>query len=107
MSVDILQEKIRKTKNPCVLCLDAAGGCIPPQFAQQENALCAYYSALLRQLKGVIPAVRFSFGSFSLRGPDGIRMLTELLKLASELGFYVILDAPEPAQLLSASWLWC
>ena len=99
MSVDILQEKIRKTKNPCVLCLDAAGGCIPPQFAQQENALCAYYSALLRQLKGVIPAVRFSFGSFSLRGPDGIRMLTELLKLASELGFYVILDAPE---LLSA-----
>lgn len=29
MSVDILQEKIRKTKNPCVLCLDAAGGCIP------------------------------------------------------------------------------
>ena len=38
MSVDALQEKIRKTKNPCVLGLDAAGDCVPPQFA----GLCAY-----------------------------------------------------------------
>ena len=95
MSVDALQEKIRKTKNPCVLCLDAVGDCIPPQYAQQEDGSSAYYSALLRRLKGVIPAVRFSFGSFSLAGADGIRMLTELLVLSKELGYYVILDAPE------------
>ena len=95
MSVDALQEKIRKSKNPCVLNLDAAGDCIPLQYAQQEAGLCAYYSALLRRLKGVIPAVRFSFGSFSLLGAEGLRILTELMALSKEQGYYVILDAPE------------
>ena len=95
MSVDALQEKIRKTKNPCVLCLDAAGDCVPPQF----DGLCAYYEALLRRLKGVIPAVRVSFGSFALLGGEGLRLLARITELAAELGYYVILDAPE---LLSA-----
>lgn len=95
MSVDALQEKIRKTKNPCVLCLDAAGDCVPPQF----DGLCAYYEALLRRLKGVIPGVRVSFGSFALLGGEGLRLLARITELAAELGYYVILDAPE---LLSA-----
>ena len=95
MSVDALQEKIRKTKNPCVLCLGAAGDCVPPQF----DGLCAYYEALLRRLKGVIPAVRVSFGSFALLGGEGLRLLARITELAAELGYYVILDAPE---LLSA-----
>lgn len=95
MSVDALQEKIRKTKNPCVLCLDTAGDCVPPQF----DGLCAYYEALLRRLKGVIPGVRVSFGSFALLGGEGLRLLARITELAAELGYYVILDAPE---LLSA-----
>ena len=95
MSVDALQEKIRKTKNPCVLCLDAAGDCVPPQF----DGLCAYYEALLRRLKGVIPGVRVSFGSFALLGGEGLRLFARITELATELGYYVILDAPE---LLSA-----
>ena len=99
MSVDALQEKIRKTKNPCVLCLDAAWDCAPPQYTQREDGYCAYYGALLRRLKGVIPAVRFSFGGFAIMGENGLRMLTQLLSLARELGYYVLLDAPE---LLSA-----
>ena len=88
MSVDALQEKIRKTKNPCVLCLDAAGDCVPPQF----DGLCAYYEALLRRLKGVIPGVRVSFGSFALLGGEGLRLLARITELAAELGYYVILD---------------
>lgn len=102
MSMDVLQDKIRKTKNPSVLYLDGTQDWIPPQYAQQEGegVLGAYYSALLRELKGVIPAVRFSFGCFALMGADGVGTLSNLLRQAKELGYYVILDMPE---LLSAA----
>ncbi len=101
MSMDVLQDKIRKTKNPSVLYLDGMREWIPPQYVEQEGdgALGAYYAALLQELKGVIPAVRFSFGSFALMGAEGLQKLSGLLWQAKELGYYVILDMPE---LLSA-----
>ena len=46
-------------------------------------------------LKGIIPAVRIGFTAFALLGHDGLYQLSETLKKASELGYYVILDAPE------------
>lgn len=102
MSMDILQEKIRKTKNPSVLCLDGRSDGIPPLFLEQKEGppLYDYYAALLRELKGQIPAVRFAFGSFALMDTDGLQILSRLLNLAKVLGYYVILDAPE---LLSAN----
>ena len=63
MSVDLLQEKIRKAKNPSVLVL-AAGEPLPEPYTGPEG-LRAYYGALLETLKNLIPAVRFGFGSFS------------------------------------------
>lgn len=102
MSMDALMEKIRKTKNPSVLYLDGGKDGIPPLYLQQEEAcpVFAYYAALLRELKGMIPAARFAFGSFALMGQQGLQTLEMLLRLARELGYYVILDAPE---LLSVS----
>lgn len=97
MSIDVLQERIRKTKNPSVLYLEAMPSWVPPQEAEPEgeNALGVYYARLLRELKGLVPAVRFGFGSFALLGAKGLDMLEALLRLAKELGYYVILDAPE------------
>ena len=93
MSVDLLQEKIRKAKNPSVLVLEAFGELLPENFSDFRT----YYAALLEQLGGLVPAVRFGFGSFALTG--NLDALGALTRQAKALGYYVILDAPE---LLSA-----
>ena len=41
-----------------------------------------------------MPAVRFSFDQFALMGPEGLDSLSELLKEAHSLGYYVLLDGP-------------
>ncbi len=95
MAVDILQEKIRKLKNPTMLELGISLSEIPPQFAPNASGYGAFCRELLENLKGTIPAVRVSFAAFALLGADGMTELTQTLKAASELGYYVALDAPE------------
>ena len=101
MSVDVLQEKIRKMKNPSVLVLEAYSELLPPEF--QEQGIGAYYQTLLQQLKSVIPAVRFGFGSFAMLGGAGLDTLSALSKTAGELGYYVLLDVPEVLSAMSAA----
>lgn len=96
MSVDVLQEKIRRLKNPTMLelCLDS--GDIPPQITESGAAGCARYCReLLTALKDTVGAVRFSFGSFALLGPEGLGALKDAMAFARKLGYYVALDAPE------------
>ena len=95
MSIDIMQEKIRKTKNPSVLELAMAVSDLPPQFAQNAEGYAAFCREVLEHLNGFLPAVRVSFSSFALLGHDGLYHLSETLKKAGELGYYVLLDAPE------------
>ena len=66
MSIDILQEKVRKAKNPTVLEISFSVSEIPAAFSKDGNGYGAYCAALLEQLKGYIPAVRVSFSSFVL-----------------------------------------
>lgn len=106
MSVDILQEKIRKTKNPSVLELALPLSDLPPQFERNGEGYASFCEELLIHLKGVVPAVRFSFSAFALLGHDGLYQLSRTLKKAAELGFYVLLDAPEilsPAMAMMVS----
>lgn len=93
MSVDILQEKIRKTKNPSVLELNLALCDLPPQFEKSAEGYCAFGRELLDCLNGIVPAVRFSFAAFALNGAFG--QLQETMAYAAKLGYYVLLDAPE------------
>jgi hypothetical protein len=62
VSIDVLQEKIRKTRNPSVLVLEAYPDSVPPMFREETattaKACCDYYLYLLAQLKGIVPAVR-------------------------------------------------
>lgn len=106
MSVDALQEKIRKTKNPSVLYLDGVTDWIPAHIRESAGTLAAAYGtfcrSLLGELKGLIPAVRFSFGGFSLLGAEGMTLLTELLREADRLGYYVLMDAPDMLNTQSA-----
>lgn len=95
MSVDILQEKIRKTKNPSMLALDLALSELPPQFERSAAGYGAFCRELLEGLKGIVPAVRVSFAAFALLGVEGMAELTATLKAASDLGYYTAMDAPE------------
>lgn len=98
MSVDILQEKIRKAKNPSMLELSMAPSDLPPHLTAQQSPAQAYgqfCQELLAHLKGLVPAVRVSFASFALLGAEGLETMQEVLTTASRLGYYVALDAPE------------
>ena len=95
MSIDVFQDKIRKTKNPSVVELGLAVSQLPPQFSRDAAGYAEFCRELLSGLKGTVPAVRVSFSAFALLGADGMGALTEILKAADSMGFYVILDAPE------------
>lgn len=99
MSMDNLQEKIRKLKNPSALELGFSTSDIPDsvrlQSTSQAEALGFYCRSVLSGLKGVLPAVRISFSAFALLGLEGLTQLQNTLTCAAELGYYVLLDAPE------------
>lgn len=103
MAIDSLHEKIRKLKNPLILDLRLADSGIPA--AEGVSALQAhetYSEQLLNGMKDSVAGVRFSIGTYALFGGAGLDALMRLLTLAKELGFYVLLDAPEAGSLLAA-----
>lgn len=99
MAVDVLQEKIRKAKNPSMMEICLTPDMLPPQFQEETGigaeGLLRFGKELLTALKGIVPAVRISYAAFTLQGADGASALIQLLKDAKELGYYVLLDAPE------------
>ena len=102
MSVDVLQEKIRKTKNPSMLELLMPLHDLPPQFEKTAAGYGAFCKELLTGLKGIVPAVRISFSGFAMLGADGMVQLAQVLKEARNLGYYVALDAPEILSVTAA-----
>lgn len=108
MSIDVLQEKIRKAKNSAVLELGMAASDIPApvlEAAPSVPAALGYYcKELLTALKGIVPAVRFRFGCFALLGPEGLTILQELLHIARENQYYILIDAPEILSVTAAEY---
>ena len=98
MSVDRLQEKIRKLKNPTVLDFDFTKAHIPPAILEADpffpSAFETYSKLLLDGLKDSVPAVRFSMNRAAVYGAEGMIALKEVLRYATKLGYYVLLDAP-------------
>lgn len=115
MSVDLLQEKIRKTKNPSLLVLEAFRDRLPQGYEGPEGFV-RFFTQLLQELKGLVPGVRFGFGSFAALGASGLEALQTLTALAQRLGYYVLLDGPGilsaqgaeelAAALEAAPWQW-
>ncbi len=98
MSVDQLQNRIRKLKNPSMVAFSLSEWQIPENYLE-GNSLCdanfRYVGDLLTALKDTVAAVRFSFGTYALQGAEGLETLKQLLAYAKEQGYYVLLDAPE------------
>ena len=95
MSIDMLQEKIRKLKNPSMVELMLPLAALPPRYAHDAKGYGEFCRDLLGGLKGIIPAVRLSFGVFALLGGDGLQELAQTLNTARNMGYYTVLDAPE------------
>ena len=98
MSIDVLQDKIRKLKNPSMIDLALAAGDLPGVLVDQEGSVAKAYGRfcleMLENLKTLVPAVRVGFTAFALMGPEGMEELTKVLKTAKNLGYYVALEAP-------------
>lgn len=96
MAVDSLQNKIRRGKCPLMVDLSLFPEQLPPQFQEllPEKAYGAFCAELMTALKGIVPALRFQFASAALLGKNGLDVLSELMKKASAMGFYVLLEVP-------------
>lgn len=98
MSVDVLQEKIRKTKNPSMVDLALKKADLPTYLLEECGSSAAAYGRFCRELigalKGHVPALRVSFTAFAVLGSEGLDELRSVLAAASNAGFYVALEAP-------------
>ena len=105
MSVDVLQTKIRKLKNPSMIGLDPTVELLPPELLQQAygqhgqtlqaiaSAYQVFCEGVLDALQGVVPAVKLQSYCFEALGADGVAVQQQLMQKAQKMGFYVLLDA--------------
>ena len=93
MSIDALQEKIRKRK--CALIVDMTVFPEDLPGGPTVEALERFWKDLLRSLRGRVPGVRFRLSALALMGPEAMAMGKTLTREARNLGFYVLLDVPE------------
>lgn len=103
MAMDVLQEKIRKLKNPSMVELTLLPRQLPACVREAGDELTAYTvfcREMLEALKGIVPAVRFSYDHFALMG--GLEKLEELLETAGQSGYYVALDGPQTLSVATA-----
>ena len=98
MSIDVLQEKIRKSKNPSMVDLSLNVSDLPPHLRAEETGAAKAYGRFCREIldkfTGLVPAVRVGFAAFAVLGGEGIEVLTEVLREAARRGYYVVLEAP-------------
>ena len=99
MAIDRLQEKIRKTKNPAVLDFSVELDKLPTYLIEKESSEILAYDRFCRELLdalvGIVPAVRFNMGRFSLLGPDGLYLMARIAEYAKAKDYYIFLDVPE------------
>lgn len=108
MSIDQLHNRIRKLKNPSMVNFEITPDDLPPHLLAQEGTFSKAYDRfcreLLNELKDIVPAVRFSSGIFFMMSEEGSKILANLLRYAKDLGYYVVLDAPEILSPIAASF---
>ena len=98
MSIDVLQDKIRKMKNPSVVDLTLVAAEVPAHLLAEEGTAPKAYGRfcreILEKLKGTVPAVRVGFTAFAVLGPDGLSEMMAVLTAAKSMGYYVLMEAP-------------
>lgn len=105
MSIDVLQERIRKLKNPVMVGLDPYLPILPPHIVSEafeehgqtlHGAAEAYYrfcTELLDALAEIVPAVKLQSACFEALGAEGIDQMQRISKYAKQRGYYVLIDS--------------
>ena len=105
MSIDVLQDKIRKMKNPVMFGLDPYLPILPRHITEEafaahgqtlEAAGAAYYrfcTELLDALADIVPAVKIQSACFEALGAEGICQMQRVSRYAHEKGYYVLIDS--------------
>ena len=105
MSIDVLQERIRKLKSPIMVGLDPYLPILPRHIVRDafdeygqtlRGAAEAYYrfcTELLDRLCPIVPAVKLQSACFEALGADGINQMQRISKYARDLGYYVLMDS--------------
>ena len=105
MSIDFLQERIRKLKNPTMVGLDPYLPILPKHIVRDAfdrdgqtlaGAAAAYgrfCTELLDALKELVPAVKIQSACFEALGADGIAQMQRISAYAKDLGYYVLIDS--------------
>ncbi len=104
MSFEVLQNKIRRLKNPTVAGLDARVEYVP-QFILDKHiarhgktrraaaeAIYEFDCGLMDALCDLVPAVKPQAAYFEMLGWEGMEVLERVIQYAREKGFYVIAD---------------
>ena len=104
MSIDVLQAKIRKTKNPTMVGLDPTPDLLPPALTEAAFAekgaspagLALAYerfcTGILDALKGFVPAVKVQSACFTALGHEGVAAMERVLAYAAKQKYYVLLE---------------
>lgn len=104
MSMDVLQEKIRKLKNPTMVGLDPILALIPESIKKEAyaahgetlkgaaEAYRIFCFGILDALKDVVPSVKVQTGCFQALGGDGVHAMEKVIAYAKELDYYVLMD---------------
>lgn len=104
MGIDVLQQKIRKMKNPTMVGLDPILQLIPSRIKEEAykkfgetlmgaaEAYRIFCFGILEELKDVVPAVKVQTGCFQALGSDGVRAMEQVIAYAKELDYYVLMD---------------
>ena len=108
MSIDLLQDRIRKMKSPIIVNFALMQEHIPAHVLSAEETFLkarqVYISELLDALKETVPAVRFSFPNYAMAGAAGLDSLAYLLQRAKDCGYYVLLDGAEALSIQEAEY---
>ena len=122
MSFELLQDQIRKLKNPTVAGLDPKLEYIPPHILKESfaahgetpagaaDAVLTFNRGLMDALAGVVPAVKPQAAYYERLGWQGMAALEQTIRYAREKGFYVIADIKRgdigsTAQAYAEAWL--
>lgn len=104
MSIDVLQAKIRKLKNPMIVGLDPTPELIPPAMLDAASAekgktpdgmalaYLRFCCGMLDALKGVVPGVKVQSACFTALGHAGLAAMEEVLAYAQKLKYYVLIE---------------
>lgn len=105
MSIDLLQERIRKCKNPVMVGLDPYLPILPQHIVNEafaeygqtlSGAAVAYErfcTELIDSLKDIVPAVKLQSACFEALGAEGIAVMQRVSRYAKERGYYVLIDS--------------